>query len=170
MRSASSRISVSTCLNLMAFWRKRSSRAAGRGHQNIDPTTQAHHLRVDTDAAVSGVSTDWQVLAILAETGLHLFSQFPRRHQHQGADRVARRLFAFAQTLQYRQRKAGRLAGTGLGGGHQIAPGEDGGNGLQLDRGGGFVAERFERLQQRSGEAEGSKGHGEISTTGKGRV
>ena len=121
--------------------------AAGRGHENIDPTAQAHHLRVDADAAISGIGADRQVFAILTETGLHLFGEFAGRHQHEGADRVARCLFAFAQALQYRQRKTGRFAGTGLGRGHQITSGENGGNGLQLNRGGRFVAKRFERLQ-----------------------
>ena len=117
-------------LELDGVLAEKVEQAAGRGHENIDSTAQAHHLRVDTDAAISGVSADRQVLAILTETGLHLFGEFAGRHQHQGADRVARCFFAFAQSLQYGQRKAGRLAGTGLGGGHQIAPGKDGRNGL----------------------------------------
>jgi hypothetical protein len=41
------------------------------------------------------------------------------------------------EQLQHRQREAGGLAGAGLRGAEQIAPGEDYGNGLRLD-GGGF--------------------------------
>jgi len=35
--------------------------------------------------------------------------------------------------LQHRQREAGGLAGAGLGGGEQIAAGENDGDGLRLD-------------------------------------
>jgi len=44
------------------------------------------------------------------------------------------------EQLQHRQREAGGLAGAGLRGAEQIAPGEDYGNGLRLDGGGYGVA------------------------------
>jgi hypothetical protein len=40
------------------------------------------------------------------------------------------------EQLQHRQREAGGLAGAGLRGAEQIAPGENYGNGLRLDGGG----------------------------------
>jgi hypothetical protein len=45
-----------------------------------------------------------------------------------------------AQALQDRQREAGGLAGAGLRGGEQVAAGENDGDGLRLDGGGGGVA------------------------------
>jgi len=41
-----------------------------------------------------------------------------------------------SEELQHRQSEAGGLAGAGLSGAEQIAPGEDYGNGLRLDGGG----------------------------------
>ena len=65
---------------------------------------------------------------------MDLLGQLTRRHQHQGTDRVAGDLGAFqGQALQHRQGKAGRLAGAGLGGGHQVAAGQHGRDGLGLD-------------------------------------
>jgi hypothetical protein len=45
-----------------------------------------------------------------------------------------------AQALQDRQGEAGGLAGAGLGGGEQVAAGQDDGDGLRLDGGGRGVA------------------------------
>jgi hypothetical protein len=44
------------------------------------------------------------------------------------------------EPLKQREREAGGLAGAGLGGGEQVAPGSDDGDGLGLDGGGGCVA------------------------------
>jgi hypothetical protein len=58
--------------------------------------------------------------------------------------------------LQHRQRKARRLAGSRLGASHDVAPLEDGGDGLRLDRGGmlvalfGNCAQQFRHQLQRS--------------------
>ena len=46
--------------------------------------------------------------------------------------------------VQHRQREAGGLAGTGLGAAHDVAAGEDGGNGLCLDGGRFRVAGVFD--------------------------
>ena len=155
-------------LELQGVLAEEVKQAAGRGDQDIDAAAQAHHLRIDTDPTVGGIGADWQMLTVLAEAGVHLFGQFAGRHQHKAADGVARRFFAFAQSLQNRQRKTGGLAGARLRRRHQVTPGKNGGNSLQLDRGRGFVAERFERLKERGGEAKGSKGHEVPTTTGKG--
>jgi hypothetical protein len=45
-----------------------------------------------------------------------------------------------AQYLKERQRESGSLAGAGLGGAQQVFAGEDYGDGLRLDGGGGGVA------------------------------
>src|SRR5690606_29516143 len=56
--------------------------------------------------------------------------------------------------------EAGGLAGAGLGGGQQVAAGENGGDGLALDGGGGPVAPRGDGGDQGGREAEGGKAHG----------
>ena len=97
--------------------------AAGRRDKDIDAAAQAHHLRVDADAAVGRVGADAGVFAVLAEAGVDLFGQFARRHQHKGAHGVAADLDAIGgQAVQDGQREAGGLAGAGLGCGHQVAP------------------------------------------------
>ena len=59
------------------------------------------------------------------------------------------------------QRERGGLAGAGRGLAEQVAAGEQGRDRLALDRGGLFVAERGERLDEGGGEAEvGEGGHG----------
>ncbi len=58
------------------------------------------------------------------------------------------------QSLQHRQRKAGRFAGAGLGAGQHIAAFEDERNGLLLDRGCLVVTLFFDRTQQFGRKAE----------------
>ena len=58
------------------------------------------------------------------------------------------------EALQDRQGEGGGLAGAGLGDAEQVAPVEDAGDGLRLDRGGRVVAFAGQRLEQRRSEAE----------------
>ena len=55
--------------------------------------------------------------------------------------------------MQRRQRERGRLAGARLGAAHQVAPGEHGRNGLELDRRGRVVALVAHGAEQRIGQA-----------------
>jgi hypothetical protein len=92
---------------------------------------------------------------------VHLDRELAGGHQHQRAHRVGRHLRALhGQALQQRQRKAGRLAGAGLGGGHQVAAGQNRRYRLRLHRRGLAVLQRFERAQQGIDQAEGRKAHG----------
>jgi hypothetical protein len=101
------------------------------------------------------------MLAVLAEAGHHLFGQFARRHQHQGADAVAGHGFvAFAQALQQGQGEAGGLAGAGLRRRHQVAAGQHGREWPGLNRRRFLIAKRVESLEERCGEAELREGHG----------
>ena len=65
-----------------------------------------------------------------------------------------RRADARAQPVQRGQRERGRLAGAGLGAAHQVAPGEHGRNGLELDRRGRVVALVAHGAEQRIGQTE----------------
>ena len=114
------------------------------GDQDIDPVLQLADLRIDADAAEYHHRGQLGVLAVIAKALLDLGRQFAGRGQHQRANRRAalriahRRLVA--QPLQDRQRKAGGLAGAGLGAAHQVATAEHGRNGLRLDRRGKGIA------------------------------
>ncbi|MNE58482.1 hypothetical protein D3C80_1535150 [compost metagenome] len=101
------------------------------------------------------------MLGVVANVGVYLFGQFAGRHQHQRAYRVAGDLGPFqGQALQQRQGKTCGLAGAGLGGGHQVAAGQYGRNGLGLDRGRGVVVQALERAQQGFDQAEFGESHG----------
>ncbi len=131
------------------------------GHQQVDTTAQAHHLRVDADPAIHRVGAQRQVLGILAHIVVHLLGQLTSGHQHQCADRVAGHLLAFQrQALKHGQGKARGLAGAGLGRGHQIAAGQHGGDGLGLHRGRGGVVQFLQGAQQRFDQAEFGEIHG----------
>ena len=83
-----------------------------------------------------------------------LLRELARRREHQDARRrhpVACRSGAYAgcgEPLERRQHECRRLAGAGLRGADEIAPREQQGNRLCLDRRGFGVAARAERLQQ----------------------
>jgi len=110
------------------------------GHQHIATATQALHLRIDLHATEYHAGRQWQVLAVSGDAFRHLGGQLAGWREYQGADLIVARRCARAQALQKRQGKAGGFAGTGLGGGHHITAGQDGGNGLGLNRGRGVVA------------------------------
>ncbi len=101
-------------------------------------------LRAHVDAAVNADRAQREVLAVGLDRFLDLHRQFARRREDQGAHRMARRrgraVGMARQLVQQRQGEARRLAGAGLGAAHDVASGEDDGNGLGLDRGGFGVA------------------------------
>ncbi|MNG99819.1 hypothetical protein D3C79_589980 [compost metagenome] len=135
--------------------------APGCRHQQIDALAQLHHLRVDTHPAVHCVGTQGQVFGVLADVAVDLFGQLAGRYQDQSTYRVTGNLGPFqGQALQQRQGKACGLAGTGLGRGHQVTPGQHGRNGLGLDRRRGVVVQALKRAQQGFNQAEFGECHG----------
>ena len=58
------------------------------------------------------------------------------------------------EPLQYRQHESSGLAGAGLRAGEQVAPGEDGGNRLGLDRGRHRIAVFDDCANEFGGQAE----------------
>ncbi|MDE1155287.1 MAG: hypothetical protein PW735_06095 [Acidobacteriaceae bacterium] len=76
---------------------------------------------------------------------------------------MGRRLFAthfVGDALQQRQGEGGGLAGTRLGGGHEVVAGDDHGDGSGLDRGRLFVAGFGKGAQQRGRKAQRIERHG----------
>ena len=70
-------------------------------------------------------------------------------------------LIALMQQLQDRQGEARGLAGTGLGRGHHVTPGQHRGNGLSLDRGRLAIAFFLDCARQGRGQAKLVKCHGD---------
>jgi len=108
--------------------------AAGCRHQDVDAALQRLDLRPDADAAEDQGRLQRQEMAVGAHAFLDLGGQLARRREHQHARLAALGGGARADQLQDGQGEAGGLAGAGLGGGHQVAAGENDGNRLGLDR------------------------------------
>ncbi len=132
-----------------------------RGDQNIDTTAQFVDLRLHADTTENGHGLQWQMAAISDHALFHLGGQLARGCQNQRAHLALAAVAAMVhQALQQRQSKAGGFAGAGLRCCHDIAAGENGGNGLRLDRGRGGVLLLVNRAQQFGHQAEILKRHG----------
>lgn len=140
---------------------------ARRGDQHIGALAQRHHLRVDLDAAKDHGGTQRQVLAVGRNALAHLCSQLAGRGQDQHTRLIGAGTLPLAQTLQYRQREAGGLAGAGLGAAQQIAAAEDGGDGLALNGRRGGIALGVDGAQQLGAQAKIGKGHAVSAATSR---
>jgi len=129
---------------------------AGGGHQDVDAVAEHHLLRPDRNAAEHGGRAHAERLAVVLHAATDLHRQLARRNEDQRAKLAA---LLVTDLMEDRQGEGGRLAGSGLGASHEVAPGEEVGNGLRLDRRGGLVPARAHRLQQGWSEAKGRKTH-----------
>ena len=128
---------------------------AGGGGQHVDAAGHLTNLRGGADAAENDGRRNADAAAIGANRVVDLARQFAGGCQHQHAAAAARRRAALCvQAVQDRQRECRRLAGAGLGDAEQVAPGEDVGDGLRLDRRRRGVALGGQHLQDGRREAE----------------
>ena len=138
---------------------------ARRGHQDVDAALEAVDLRAHADAAEHHHARELEMLAVVAHALLDLGGEFAGGGEDQRADRPAALAvldrMARGQAVQQRQREACRLAGAGLRAGEQIAAGENRGNRLLLDRGGGVVALFADGAKEGLGQAQFVKRHEE---------
>ena len=79
-------------------------------------------------------------LAVGADALLDLERELAGRGEDQRADAPLAIAARAVQQLEHRQHEGGRLAGAGLGAGHEVPAGEDQRDGLLLDGGGHRVA------------------------------
>ncbi len=130
--------------------------SAGRGHDDVDAALQRVELRSDRDPAEDNGDFGRHVFAVVAHAFLDLCREFARRRQDQYPWRTAEaRLIGAAKALQDRQHKGRRLAGAGLGAGHEVAARQHDRDRLQLNGCGGGVPEVCDRAYECLGQAEG---------------
>ena len=112
--------------------------AAGRCDQHVDAARQLGVLVAERDAADQERDVELLVGAVFVELLLDLGGEFARRLEDQraGHSRPGAALFEHGE---HRQDEGGGLAGAGLGDAENVAAGEDVGDRLFLDGGGGGV-------------------------------
>ena len=114
---------------------------SGRGGEVLDAGEQLLGLGLDRHAAVDDRRPKGLVAAVAAGHLVDLDGQLASRGEDERADRMAgwreARVGLGGEALEDRQDEGRRLARAGLGGGEDVATGEDDRDGLLLD-GGGF--------------------------------
>ena len=110
---------------------------AGRGDDDLRAgVAQRALLRAEADAAVDGDGSDRPMPAVDAHALLDLQRELARRLQDEGPHHATAIGPGGIQALQHGQHEGGRLAGAGLGAGHQVAAGQHERDRLRLDGGG----------------------------------
>ncbi len=103
--------------------------AAGRGDEDLDAAPKDLDLRVDARAAIDDRGAERNAAAVGLDGGGDLTRELTGGGQDQDADRMSCRRIpgvgVVAENLQDRQHEGGSLAGAGLGGGENVAAGED---------------------------------------------
>ncbi|SUJ33288.1 Uncharacterised protein [Sphingomonas paucimobilis] len=134
---------------------------AGRRDQDVDAARQVLPVLVDAGAAKDGRDRQLGKFGIALRIVGDLAGQFASRgedeHPAMGRQDALVRL---DQTLDRREDESGGLAGAGLRDAEQIAAFQQRRDRVALDRGGFGIAFGFERADERLGEAEFGKGHG----------
>ena len=135
--------------------------ASRRGDDDVDPAPQLRGLRAEADTAEERHRGERGMLAVGPDRRLDLCGEFARGDEDQAADGPAAapgtRCGRLRQALEHRQHESRRLAGAGLRAGEEIATGEDGRNGLQLNGGGHRIALVGNGAHQRLGKSERRK-------------
>jgi hypothetical protein len=140
--------------------------AAGGGHHHIDTTLQLTQLGLHGGAAVDGHRDHAHGLAVLVHRLGHLHGEFARGHQDERAQPV-RRGRGGGEDVQEGQREGRGLARARGRLAKHVAAGQQGRDGLALNRSGLFVAECRERGDDAGIEAESGESLGGIGGDGR---
>ena len=136
------------------------------------PAAQRLDLGIHRDAAVDDRRAQRDGPAVGPDALVDLHRELAGRDEDERPDRVAgrreRRVRVGPQAVEDGQREGRRLAGPGLGGGEDVAAGEDEGDGGCLDRRRGGVALFGDGLQQIGRQAERIEGQAWCSCMGPG--
>jgi hypothetical protein len=128
--------------------------AADGSDHHVRALAQERRLVADRRAAEDRHDVDALALAVRAQRLGDLDAQLARRREHQRLHLRAPRI----DVLEQRQAERGGLAGAGLRLADHVAPGEQRGDRLLLDRRGLVVAEVRECLEHRLGQPEFGEG------------
>ena len=132
--------------------------AAGRGDQHVEAARDGAHALVVGNAAEDHADREAHELAVGLGAGGDLRGELARRRKHQHADLAGLRDVAGGgEAVERRQHEGRGLAGAGLGDAEQVAAGQDGRDGLELDRRRLRIILRGERIEQGLREPEGMK-------------
>jgi hypothetical protein len=139
--------------------------ATWAGDQHVEALGHGLDLRIHADAAEDHRAFQRQIASVDLETVVNLGGELAGRCQHQHA-RLFRAVAVFTirvttreQQFEYRQGETACLTGSGLGGDHQVAALQHGGNGPLLHGSRLGVTGGLDGTGQSLGETEGSKGH-----------
>ena len=158
IRSASSRTRISTWPRFATRWPTRSSSRPGVATRISIAAAERLDLGIHRDAAVDDGRAERDRPAVGPDALVDLHRELAGRDEDQGADRVAGRrergVGVRPEAVEDRQREGGGLAGAGLGGGEDVAAGEDEGDGLRLDGRGLGVALLGDGLEEIGRQAE----------------
>ena len=106
--------------------------ASRRGYQNFHASPELHHLGVYLDAAKDNGRSCLFVFTVRFNTVMHLCCQFAGWCKHQGTDLIGARARTLSESLQQRQCKTSRFAGSCLCRGHDVITAQYCWYGLQL--------------------------------------
>ena len=126
--------------------------------QHVDAARQLGVLVAERDAADQQRDVEFLPGAVFIEVFLDLGGEFAGRFEDQGA-RHARPGAALFQHGEHRKHEGGGLAGAGLGDAENVPAGEDVGDRLFLNGGGGGVTGGRNSGENLVGQAEMGKGH-----------
>ena len=132
---------------------------ARRGDEQFDAGPQRLLLRSHRRAAHDDADPQRRVVRQAQQHVVDLLGQLARRREDQRLGHAVRHA---EEPVQDRQQEGGGLAGAGLGGGDQVAAGQDGRDGLGLDRRRLGVAHVARRLHRAGMQAQGLERHREL--------
>ena len=131
--------------------------AAGRADDDVHAATQRRQLHAVALPAVDRQDVHAaQVRGVALERLADLQGELAGGREHERL----RTLLRHVEAREDRQRERRGLAGAGLGEAHDVAAGEERGDGRRLDRRRRLVADVVERLEHRTLEAEVGEGRG----------
>ena len=131
---------------------------AGGCDQHVDAARQLGVLVAERNAADQQRDIEFLAGAVFVEVLLDLGGEFARRFQDQGAGHSGPGAALFEHG-EHRQHEGSGLAGAGLGDAENISAGENVGNRLFLNGGGGGVTGGRDSGEHLVGQAEMGKGH-----------
>ena len=139
-------------------------KATRRGHDDLDTGTHGPYLAIHGHAAEDRRGADGSVRTVRTDGLLHLEGELSGRHDDERTGPDLTGLTGSVERLDHGQHEGGGLAGARLSAHEHVTAGEDGGDGLCLDRGGFGVALVRDGTQGFGPKPKGIEGQGRLLT------